>query len=296
MKLKVFSLYTLLCLIWGTTWIVLKVSLTGTPPLFGAGLRFTLAGLVLWGIFFYRREKLPRSREAVRLYFMFAVLNFTIGYALTYWATQFIYSNLAAILWAGFPLVVAALAHWALPDDRLSFRKLVSILIGLVGVILIVYEGQELGTEKALVGIGAILVAVLFAAWPNVYLKKHVQAVNSFQLNAVGQSIAGLVLLVLSALVETQQAMVWSPFNIFALFYLSIFGSVFTWLIYVWLFAHLAVTQISYVAFFPPMIATLIGWILLQEALTPAALVGAILVLAGAFLINLKLPRKALEP
>jgi drug/metabolite transporter (DMT)-like permease len=288
MKFRVFFLYALLCLIWGTTWLAIKISLNGgTPPIFGVGLRFLIAGAVLWLLFFLRREKLPLDRRAISLYLLFGVLNFSLSYGITYWATQYIYSNLAALLWAGFPFVVAALAHWVLPDDRLTAKKVFSVGVGTIGVVLIVTEGRELGGSHVTIGILVIILAVLIAAWPNIYLKQHQQVVNTLQLNTVSQSLAGVLLLGSSFWLEADQTMVWSTENVIALLYLAIPGSVLTWLIYFWLFRHMTVTQISYVAFFPPVIATLLGWFLLNEALTPVALVGAVLVLTGALLINL---------
>lgn len=278
-----------MCLVWGTTWIVLKTSLVeGTPPIYGVGLRFLLAGAVLWIIFFLKHESLPMTKRAWYIYLQFAIFNFTIAYALTYWGTQYIYSSVASIIWAGFPLVVGALAHFQLPDERLTLYRIISILLGTVGVVIIVSQGQHLGGERVFIGIPVVVLAVLSSAWPNVHLKKYHDEVNTIQLNAVSQTLAAIALLLLSLILEPNQPMVWSPYNIFAIAYLAIPGSVVTWMIYVWLFSHLSMGQISYVAFFPPLIATIIGWIFLQEVLTLPAIFGSLLVISGAVLINLK--------
>jgi len=128
MKTKVLAFYMALCIIWGTTWFFIKISLEGTPPFLGAGLRFLLAGLILWGIVFWRREYPVWSATAIKVYLAFGVLNLAIGYSLSYWATQFIYSNLSAIIWAAFPLVLTLMAHFYLPEERLNLRKGLSIL------------------------------------------------------------------------------------------------------------------------------------------------------------------------
>lgn len=296
MKLKIYTLYALLCIIWGTTWTVLKVSLHDTPVFFGLALRFLTSGAILWGIFFYRGESLPKTRVAINIYVQFALLNFILAYALTYWSTQFIYSNLGAILWAGFPIVISFMAHWALPNDRLTLRKLASIFIGLTGVILIVYDGKTLATDKAIYGIIGILCAVVLAAWPNVYLKKNPNVVNPIHLNVVTQSVAGVTLFVFSLITEADQPMVWSGTNIAAILYLAIFGTVIAWLINIWLFDHISVTQISYITFFPPLIAAVLGWIILDEHLTSLAILGGAMVLMGGFMINFKFRRRVLEP
>ncbi|MBT3299177.1 MAG: DMT family transporter [Candidatus Marinimicrobia bacterium] len=293
MKLKIISLYILLCSIWGTTWIILKMSLNeGTPPFFGVAIRFVFASIILWGLLFYRKEKLPMSKEAWALYLQFALLNFVMSYSLTYWATQFVYSSVSAIIWAGFPLVITFISHFMLINEKLTWSKLGTILFGTAGVLLMLSQGKELGGNNVVLGVSALGIAVLVAAWPNVYLKKHHHLLSTVQLNVVSQSIAAILLMSISMIFESDRIMVWSSFNIFAIVYLTIFGTVITWLIYVWLFSHLSMPQISYVAFFPPVIATVLGWIYLDEVLTFIAIVGAGMVIAGAVFIHWLAPSK----
>ena len=289
MKTKIIVLYTVLCMIWGTTWIMIKMSLTeGTPPIFGVGLRFFLAGVILLVITILQKKPIPHSKKAINIYLLFTLMNFVIGYGLTYYATQFIYSNLASILWAGFPMVIVLLSHFYFKNDRLTIKKVVSITVGTIGVILILSQGQAMGGEKVFVGIAMIIAAVMIAAWPNVYLKKYISHIYTLSMNAVCQTSAGIVLLLISSIIESDQAMNWSSFNIFAMAYLTLFGTIITWMIYIWLFKHLSMTQIAYVAFPPPVIAFIIGWYFLGETLTPVSILGATMVIGGAIIVNLK--------
>jgi drug/metabolite transporter (DMT)-like permease len=226
------------------------------------------------------------NRTAIKIYLQFGLINFSLSYAITYWATQFIYSNLSSIIWAGFPLVVTMMAHFTLPDERFTPKKILSISIGIIGTMLILSQGKQFGGSNVLVGIIALMISVFIAAWPNVYLKKHAKTVNTIQLNAVCQTLGGFILLLISSLIEPGQGMIWSQANILATLYLIIFGSVITWMIYFWLFSHLPVTQISYVAFFPPVIAIIAGWIVLDEILTPIVILGAVFIIGGALLIS----------
>ncbi|MFH1852925.1 MAG: DMT family transporter [Candidatus Neomarinimicrobiota bacterium] len=286
MKLKVISLYILLCLVWGTTWFFIKISLEGTPPFLGAGLRFLSAGLILWGIVFWKKDYPTFDRTSIMIYLLFGGFNFGISYALSYWATQYIYSNLSAIIWAGFPLIVTLLAHFTLPDERLNPRKIISIIIGMSGVLLIISDSGNLGGDNVLAGILTVSLAVLLAAWPNVYLKRHQGAVKPIPMNAVSQTLAGIVILTLSVLFEGGRTMTMDFTNLFALAYLTIFGTVLAWVIYVWLFSRLSITLISYIAFFPPVVATIIGWLVLGEKLTSVTGLGALLVLTGILIMN----------
>ena len=289
MKTKVYIAYIFLSIVWGTTWYALKVSLNeGMQPVSAVGIRFFFGGLIFWLILLFRREKLPINKQAVLLYLQFGILNFGIGYTLTYWATQYIYSNLASILWALFPIMTTIMAHFYLPDDRLNTKKIGSLLLGIIGTILIISQSGEMGGDNVTMGVVAILIAIAIAAWPNVYLKKHQKAVNTFQLNAVSQTLGGIILLLIALWTEPGQMMVWTATNVLATTYLILFGTVIAWSLYFWLFNHLTLTQITYVAFFPPIIAILIGWVLLDEQLSPMILIGATLIIMGALLVNYK--------
>ncbi len=289
MKIKIYIAYALLSIIWGTTWYALKVSLNeGMVPSYAVGIRFLFGGLIFWAIMFFRKEKLPLNKKAISIYLQFGFLNFGISYALTYWATQYIYSNLASILWASFPIITTIMAHFYLPNEKLNIKKTISLLLGIIGAVLIITQSGNFGGTNVSIGIVVILVAIIVASWPNAYLKKYTNVVNTFQLNAMSQSIGGIFLLCIAVFTEPGQAMIWTKVNLFATAYLIIFGSVITFSLYFWLFSYLSLSQITYVAFFPPIIAIFIGWIFLNERLSFIILLGASLIIFGALLVNYK--------
>ena len=288
MKPKVLFSYILLCLIWGSTWIILKKSLTnGTPPLFGSGMRFLLAGSILWIIIFFQRSYPPFSKHALRIYFQFGVLNLAISYGLTYWATQYIYSSLSSIIWSGFPLTVAIFSYFMLPNETLTIKKSISLILGSIGAAFILIESINLSGENVTIGVVLVILAVIIASYPSVYLKKYDQIVSPLHINSVSQLMAGIILLSVSYFIEGNHQMIWSNYNIFALIYLTIPGSLIAWFIYIWLYSHLSMAQISYIAFFPPLMATALGWIFLDEVLTTLSIFGGLFVIFGAVLINL---------
>lgn len=297
MKPKLLFLYALLCLIWGTTWAVLKISLSeGTPPMYGAGIRFLSAGIIVFILLFIKKEPIPKSGDQWKLILHFSILNFTFSYALNYWGAQYVYSSVASLIWAAFPMVVAFFAHFMLPEEKLNTFKWFGILIGTFGAVLIVGRIDELGTGNLPIGAAALVAAVFTATLPNIRMKQNVGLVSVLQLNSVGLTIAGLLLLILSAILEPNQAMVWSGVNIAALAYLIIFGTVFTWVVYIWLFEHLSMNQIAYIAFFPPLIASVLGWIFLGEHLTFFVIIGGILTVSGAVIVNLNGRKSVRQP
>ena len=286
MKKKTLLLFILMSLCWGLTWVFLKFSLKEMPLYWGISIRFLIAGSIFWIIYFVKKDRVIFTRDLRSVYILFTVLNYTLCYFLTYWSTQYIYSNLGSILWSLFPICVTVLAHLYLPDDRLNLKKSLSITIGFIGTVLIFYNGESLGEGKVLMGIVAMLIAILLAAWPNVYLKIKKPVINPFHLNAVGMSIAGVLMLCASILFESGQTMPKDGANIFALLFLAIPGTVVTWGIYIWMLNHIHVSRLSYVAFFPPVVSILTGWLFLGESLSTMSLVGAGLIITGGFLIN----------
>jgi len=288
MRPKILGLYLLLSVIWGTTWLVLKVSLEGTPPILGVALRFTISAFVLWIVFFQKKEKLIITPQAIKVYLAFGILNFATSYSLTYWGTQFIYSGLSAILWATLPIFVVLFAHFMLSDDYLNLKKVLGGAIGLIGTFLIFFQGGDSEINLNMIGIIAVLFAVMIAAWPNVFYKQHQHQIPALHLNVSAQTIAVVILFPMSWLLEDPTTMVWNTINTLALFYLAIFGTVITWSIYLWLFSQISVTQISTVALVPPVVAAFLGWIFLGEIFTPKMIMGAFLVLLGVFILNMQ--------
>lgn len=266
--------------------MAIKISLDGTPPILGVGLRFGLSAAILWVVFFVRGEKLVTTRSAIQIYLGFGFLNFGLAYSLTYWGTQFIYSGLTAVIWATLPIFVSILAHFMLPGDPMTRRKSVGVVFGFLGTYFIFSPGGQTPENFRLIGVGAVLLGVIISVWPNILYKKHRAGIPPLHLNVVAQSVAAAVLIPLSFLLEDPGEMVWDLVNIGALAYLTIFATIITWSIYLWLFSYLTVTQLSSIALVPPVIASLLGWAFLGEVFTSTMIWGSVLVLAGVFMIH----------
>ena len=286
MKTKIYTLYALMCILWGFTWMYLKISLQEMPLYKGLSIRFISAGVIFWIIYFLKSEKVQLTKDLRRVYILFTLFNFSLCYYLTYWGTKFVFSNLGAILWSLLPLCVAFMAHFYLPDDRLTRRKFGGIIIGLVGSILLFYNKDLIGQGQTFLGLLAILLSVILAAWPNVHLKMQKSKINPYHLNAVGMSISGIIFLIFALIFEGQASIPLDNKNMFAIFFLTVPGTVITWGIYIWLFNHLPVTQISYTAFYPPIIASIVGWFFLDELLPLTAILGSMLIIAGGYLVS----------
>ena len=275
-----------MCLIWGSTFVVLKMGLEGTPPVLGVALRHLFASGLLFLIVMAKRLPVPMDRLAISQYLTLGLLNFFLSYVLTYSGTQFIYSNISALLWGSAPITTALVAHLTLPNERLTWMKAGGILVGFGGVILI-FLGYGAGrSDNLLLGMVLVMGAVLAGTWPGVYLKRRPSRSSPIVLIAVATGIGGLASLLVSAVTESQVPMIWSPRNIGIILYLALFGTVLAWVAYYYLLQHMTVVKLSFAGFIAPLIATFMGLIVLGEVLPPTVFLGGFLILSGIFLTD----------
>src|SRR6267143_4221900 len=120
--------WLVLCCIWGSTWLFIKIGLTDLPPLTFAGIRFALASLILMLMVLARRAAWPRTRREWTLIAVVVVLQFSLNYGLVFWGEQYISSGLAAVLQSTFPAFGLVFAHLYLPYERLTTVKVIGVL------------------------------------------------------------------------------------------------------------------------------------------------------------------------
>ena len=282
-----------LCLIWGSTWYFIKISLNaGVPPFYGVGLRFLFSGIIFFIYIYYKKLSIPTTPQAIKLYLSFGLLNFSLSYGMTYWATQYIYSSISSILWGLFPLFTSLMAHFMIkddPDERLNKNKIGALMMGLVGVA-IMSTNQEIDFKSQSFSAILVLISVIIiAAYPSVQYKKYNDEVGPYQMNAVCQVMTGIIMLSMSSLFkEDISVIVWNNELILSTLYLIVFGGFISWGIYFWLYQHLNVTQVTYVAIFPPIVAIFLGWVFLGEILSSQEIIGTLLILGSSILIYRK--------
>src|SRR5438132_5181169 len=237
------ALYALICLIWGSTWLAIKIGLAGVPPFLAAGLRFVLSTLLVGLVLAVRRTPLRLTRDDTICVLSAGVLVFWLDYAAVYWAETRISSGLTAILFSTMPLMTSILsARWT-HSETLSGRKIAGILVGVAGTALLFWPHEHLGLPQAL-GMLATLGGSLCAAINLVMLKKYGRRSDPFVLNFFGMALGAACLLAMSAM-EPWSAATWSRSNILALVYLSVFGSVIAFWAYYYLIKRMDATIVS---------------------------------------------------
>lgn len=285
-RLKVVLGIVVVCLIWGTTWVAIKIGLRSIPPMLGASLRFLLASLFLLGLIEVRRIQFAKDSVFWKLGLLMGLSSFGIPLALVYWGTQFIPTGLASILFATHPFAVALCSYFMLKSEKLNKAKIGGIILGFVGVYVIFASEYKFQSTFGVEGMIAIIASSALQAFALVTVKKYGRPYNPVSLNYVGMVIGGVLLAGTSILMENHAGIVFNQGAILSLIYLALFGSVITFVTYFWLLKHVEVVLLSLTAFVTPIIAVLAGVIVFHESFTSQMLAGSILVLAGILIAN----------
>lgn len=283
--------FVAMSLIWGTTWLVIKIGLEGVPPFLSVSIRFLLAGTVLLLIGTVKNRELSISVELLKISALIGILLFTISYSAVYWAEQYISSGLASVLFTTMPLFVALFAGIFLKNENLTPLRLFGMIIGIGGVLLIFSE--NLGLDEVIPSKGLIVMTLspISAALSIVITKKHIHSFNPFFLNGASMIIGGIATLIIHFTFDSSSPVVWNLSSVSALLYLSIFGSALAFGIYFWMLQHTQVTTVSLVTIVSPVIAVFLGAAVLSESLSGIQLAGSVLVLGGVLLseiVNIK--------
>jgi drug/metabolite transporter (DMT)-like permease len=281
--------WLLLCLIWGSTWLFIKIGLNDLPPVSFAGIRFVIASLILLSIVFMRGRPLPREARDWALMATTGVLSFGVNYGLLFWGEQYIPSGLAALLQTTIPAFGLLIAHIHLPAERLTLAKVTGVALGVFGVGVIFSNQLSVEGPRALWGSAAIVVGAFGAAYSNVLVKARGGHIDPAML-ASGQMSFGLVPLLLIGILSEGNPLNfhWTPMALVSLFYLVLVGSVVAFLLYYWLVRNMDVTKTMMISLVTPLIAVVLGMLVLDEKLSWRTVLGGACIMAGIGLIVLR--------
>jgi drug/metabolite transporter (DMT)-like permease len=276
------TVWCVLCLIWSSTWLFIKLGLADLPPLSFAGIRFVVAASVLWGIIAIRRSPLPKGLRAWGFLAVTGFLAFSLNYGLLFWGEQRTSSGLAAVLQATIPAFGLAIAHLLLPSDRMTLAKVLGVSLGIAGVAVIFSDRTTLAGPDALRGGLAIVAGAFTVALSNVLVKARGASFDPVILAGV-QMTFGLVPLVLAGfLLEGNPfAFRWTSRAVLSVLYLALVGSVIAFLLFYWLLQRMDVTKVLLIALVTPVLALALGAAVLGEQLGGRAFLGTAMILGG---------------
>ncbi len=275
-----------LCLIWGTTWIFIKVGLSDLPPITFAASRFLLAVAILLPVIWIRDLPWPRSASEWKLIALTGFLQFSLNYSSVFWAEQHISSGLAAVLQAMITVFGLLLAWIFLPAEKITALKIFSVFLGIAGVAVIFIEQLQIESVMAFAGCVAIVAGAYAAAQASILIKARGSSLHPASLVCT-QMICGLPAILIYALVAEGNPLEfnWTWKAIACVFYLTVPGTIAAFWLYYWLLSRIESTKAMMISLVTPLIAVLIGAIFLGERLPPQTLVGGVLIISSVGLI-----------
>jgi drug/metabolite transporter (DMT)-like permease len=283
--MRLLGVWWVTCLIWSSVWLFIKMGVTELPPISFAGIRLMIALAVVMPVLAIRRIPLPPRRDWPMIA-VTGLLLLGVNYACTYWGAQYVSSGLIAVLQAATPAFGLCFGHYLLRDEPFSFRKLGVLALGIAGVAIICADRLHVSGHAGLGGALAVAAGGASVALGYVLVKARGSHLDPAIL-MTGQMACAVVPLMAFGLLRDGNPLAfrWSPRAVSALLYLALAGSVAAFWLNYWLLKRMGATKVLAMALVEPLIAVLLGALVLHETVTPMAGFGGLCILASIWLL-----------
>jgi drug/metabolite transporter (DMT)-like permease len=282
-RIRVILAFFAIYVLWGTTFLAIRIAVEEMPPLFAAGVRFFTAGVILFGFMMLKGEAKPTAAQWRNLAVM-GLLMFVAEYGPLFWAEKYVPSGIVSVLAATLPILTMVLESLVLRQQQMRPMTIAATLLGFAGVavLLLPTGGQHLGMIPCL----AVLAGATSWSLGSV-MSRSMELPNARPVTSGGAMLlGGAGLLILSAAFGEMHPMPHiSLRGGLALLYLIVIGSLVGFTAFVWLLAHMPATRVASHAYVNPIVAVALGYLAAGELITVRTLAGTVLVLASVFLI-----------
>lgn len=290
---KSLFIFSLLCLIWGTTWLAIRLTVSELQPFTGASLRFVLATIFVFLFVRFRSISLRLPSAQLHSWMIItAVLTYVIDYGLIYWAEQHLSAGVTAIFFATFPIFTALFGFWILPGRELNRSGVTGIFLGFTGI-LIVFFNQLSGTrfeQTVLLASFAVILAAAAAALATVLVKKKCSGLTSAAVTFHQLLWGTLGLLLLALAFEPFPTRLPSITAVSAIFYLGIIGTALAFILYYRLLQDKTAASMSSIGYITPLVAVMVDFLIYGDMIPLRTWLGLSIVFCGIYLINRKQP------
>jgi drug/metabolite transporter (DMT)-like permease len=273
---------------WGSSYLFIKIGVEegGLPPLTLIALRLGIGFVILAAVVAIAREPLPREPRMYGHLIVMAVINIVLPFWLITWAEQSVESSLASILNSTVPLFVIVIAALFLRDEPMTVNRLVGLLVGFVGVVILTSRGLGAIGASNLAGELALIASAILYAAGSVYARHNVQGLRPMIPAVFQVGFALVITTVLAFAFERPLELRLNREALVAVVWLGIFGSAFAYLLYFRLLKRWGATRTSMVAYLLPVVGIVLGVLVLAEPVDGRLLVGTALVIGGVALVN----------
>jgi len=275
------------CIIWGTTYLALRIAVQHFPPfLFSAIRQFSAGSLLIVFMLTVGKVKWP-SLAQIRQQAIGGFFMITLGNGLVAWGEMYIPSGIAAIITSLMPVLVILINLSINRDERPNLPIVLGVALGMVGIILIFSEHiASFSRTEYLLGIIMIFVAAVSWASGSIWIKKRNTDANPFLNAGMQMFFGGLWMFPISLGVDDLSTITWSTGAVYPLIYLILFGSIIAYASYSYALRNLPMTIVSLYAYVNPLVAVFLGWLVLDEKLNGRIIAAFLLTSAGIYIVN----------
>lgn len=289
MKLKEWVAFTVLGLLWGSSFLWIKIAVENVSPFVVVALRVSFGLISLLAVMYWQRQSIPRDRATLLKYLFMGVFNVVVPFLLITWGETHIDSSLAAILNATTPLFVIVIAHFALHDEKITGPRLLGLIVGFVGVVVLVAQDFDpRALQGDLLGQLAVLLAAASYAVALVFSRRQLRNVRPVVQSTMILMFATAIMWVITPVVERPVALPAQPLAWVAVLWLGVLGLCAAYLLFFWLNNVWGPTRASLVTYVFPVVGVVLGVIFLAEPLNWNMVLGSALVVGGIVVVNRK--------
>jgi drug/metabolite transporter (DMT)-like permease len=275
------------CLIWGTTYLAIRIALESIPPALIGGIRYTIAGLVLIGWLRARGQRLPERSTWPGLALV-GTLLIAVGNGFVIWAEQWVPSGISAVVVASAPFWMSGLDAMAPGGERLAPRTLAGLCVGFAGIVLLVWPDLTAGAGGRQFLIAVIALELACVGWSagSTYSKRYAAPQHAIGASAMQMLFGGVVMLAVATLAGEWTRLAFTPRSGAAELYLIVFGSLIGYSSYLFALEQLPVSTVSLYAYVNPVIAVVLGTLLLDEPFGWRVVGASAMVLVGIAIVR----------
>ncbi len=283
---KAYSAWGAVCFFWGTTYLAIRIGVRILPPALFAGIRFTIAGFIFFLFLRLRGYSLPNRKGLLDAAVVGIALLVTAN-GLVVWCEQWVPSGLTALIVATLPLWMAVFEGVLPAGDRLTVKKISGILIGFCGLVILFWPDLKSSLDTGyLRGVLVLFLAPCSWAAGSIYSKHRPVRTNPLMAASLQMIIAGIILMSIGVSFGEFRRFVFEPLGVGALIYLVIFGSIVGYGSFIYVLSKLPASKVSMYAYINPVIAVILGWLVLGERMDGWMIAGTAVVLAGVVVVN----------
>jgi len=273
--------------IWGSTYLLNKIAVEEIPPLYLGGIRFIIAGIIIFIIAKISGHKLAITNAQFMNALIAGFLFLTYGNGVFVWSLKFIDSGFAALIASSQPLMVILLM-WMIDGKKIKKMSMTGVLLGITGIYLLVSQNTLVSQEGSTIGIIMIFTTILSWSFASIFVSKANLPSNFFVNSGYQMILGGLLMLIFSLLIgeKWSSPVSWTDTVQFSMVILIIFGSIVAFTSFNYLLKVVSTEKVATSAYVNPVIALFLGWYILDEIITIQSIIAAIVLLLGVYFIN----------